>query len=292
MNVSDTSDAMTGPQDAAAPAPRDARKRLARRALFARASPLVVIAGVLLVWELGVRLFGVPAYLLPPPSAIARRIVVDYRLVAINTWVTLGEVLAGYGLAIVVSIPLAAILSQFRVVENAIYPTLVASQTIPKVAIAPILVVWFGFGLLPKILIAFLICFFPIVVDTMTGFRSVPREVIWLARSMGASQWKTFMKIRIPAALPNIFAGLKVASTLAVVGAVVGEFIGADRGLGYQLIVANGLMDVQLSFAVLVALSLLGIVLYAAIDLLERLALPWHVSHRMADGGKATEISP
>ena len=283
---------MAGPQDAAAPAPRDARKRLARRALFARASPLVVIAGVLLVWELGVRLFGVPAYLLPPPSAIARRIVVDYRLVAINTWVTLGEVLAGYGLAIVVSIPLAAILSQFRVVENAIYPTLVASQTIPKVAIAPILVVWFGFGLLPKILIAFLICFFPIVVDTMTGFRSVPREVIWLARSMGASQWKTFMKIRIPAALPNIFAGLKVASTLAVVGAVVGEFIGADRGLGYQLIVANGLMDVQLSFAVLVALSLLGIVLYAAIDLLERLALPWHVSHRMADGGKATEISP
>jgi len=291
MTVSDTTDAMTHPQDAAASTPRDARKRFARRALFARASPLVVIVGVLLIWELGVRIFNVPAYLLPAPSAIARRIVVDYKLVAINTWVTLGEVLAGYGLAIVVSIPLAAILSQFRVVENAIYPTLVASQTIPKVAIAPILVVWFGFGLLPKILIAFLICFFPIVVDTMTGFRSVPREVIWLARSMGASQWKTFIKIRIPAALPNIFAGLKVASTLAVVGAVVGEFIGADRGLGYQLIVANGLMDVQLSFAVLVALSLLGIVLYAAIDLLERLALPWHVSHRMADGAKPAEAS-
>jgi NitT/TauT family transport system permease protein len=283
---------MSAARDVGGSNARDARKRFARRALFARASPLVVIVGVLVIWELGVRLFNVPAYLLPPPSAIARRIVVDYRLVAINTWVTLGEVLAGYGLAIVVSIPLAAILSQFRVVENAIYPTLVASQTIPKVAIAPILVVWFGFGLLPKILIAFLICFFPIVVDTMTGFRSVPREVIWLARSMGASQWKTFIKIRIPAALPNIFAGLKVASTLAVVGAVVGEFIGADRGLGYQLIVANGLMDVQLSFAVLVALSLLGIVLYAAIDLLERLALPWHVSHRMTDGAKPTEPSP
>ncbi|HJU22362.1 MAG TPA: ABC transporter permease [Casimicrobiaceae bacterium] len=292
MSVSsDTTEAMTAPHDEAARVPRDARKRFVRKALFARASPLVVIVGVLLIWELCVRLFNVPAYLLPPPSAIARRIVVDYKLVAINAWVTLGEVLAGYGLAIVVSIPLAAILSQFRVVENAIYPTLVASQTIPKVAIAPILVVWFGFGLLPKILIAFLICFFPIVVDTMTGFRSVPREVIWLARSMGAPQWKTFAKIRIPAALPNIFAGLKVASTLAVVGAVVGEFIGADRGLGYQLIVANGLMDVQLSFAVLVALSLLGIVLYAAIDLLERLALPWHVSHRLVDGAKTTEAS-
>jgi NitT/TauT family transport system permease protein len=272
--------------EAAADVPRAAaaRRRLARRAIITRTSPLIVIAAVVVVWELAVRLFGVPAYLLPPPSAIARRIVTDYELLAVNTWVTLGEVLAGYALAIVVSIPLAAILAQFRLVENAVYPTLVASQTIPKVAIAPILVVWFGFGLTPKILIAFLICYFPIVVDTMTGFRSVPREVIWLARSMGAPEWKTFVKIRIPAALPNIFAGLKVASTLAVVGAVVGEFIGADRGLGYQLIVANGLMDVQLSFAVLVMLSLLGIVLYLFVDLLERIALPWHVSHRVVAG--------
>jgi NitT/TauT family transport system permease protein len=260
------------------------RKRLARRVLWTRASPLFVVIAVLLLWEIGVRLAGVPAYLLPPPSAIARRMLVDYRLLAVNTWVTTGEVLAGYGLAIIVSIPLAAVLAQFRVVENAIYPILVASQTIPKVAIAPILVVWFGFGLTPKILIAFLICFFPIVVDTLIGFRSVPRDVIWLARSMGASQWKTFIKIRIPAALPNIFAGLKVASTLAVVGAVVGEFIGADSGLGYQLIVANGLMDVQLSFAVLITLSLLGIVLYVAVDLLERAMLPWHVSQRIVTG--------
>ena len=270
------------PQSAAEPPPSTARGRVAKRVWFTRASPLVVIVALLVVWEVCVRVFGVPAYLLPPPSAIARRMVIDYKLLAVNAWVTLGEVLAGYALAIVVSIPLAAILAQFRVVENAVYPTLVASQTIPKVAIAPILVVWFGFGLTPKILIAFLICFFPIVVDTMTGFRCVPREVIWLSRSMGASQWKTFVKIRIPAALPNIFAGLKVASTLAVVGAVVGEFIGADHGLGYQLIVANGLMDVQLSFAVLVSLSLLGIALYLAVDLLERLALPWHVSHRVA----------
>ena len=265
------------------------RARARKRAWFTRASPLVVIAALLVVWEAAVRAFGVPAYLLPPPSAIAHRMVVDYRLLAVNAWVTLGEVLAGYALAIVVSIPLAAILAQFRVVENAVYPTLVASQTIPKVAIAPILVVWFGFGLTPKVLIAFLICFFPIVVDTMTGFRSVPREVVWLSRSMGASQWKTFVKIRIPSALPNIFAGLKVASTLAVVGAVVGEFIGADRGLGYQLIVANGLMDVQLSFAVLVSLSLLGIALYVVVDLLERLALPWHVSHRVANAASAAQ---
>jgi NitT/TauT family transport system permease protein len=114
------------------------------------------------------------------------------------------------------------------------------------VAIAPLLVVWFGFGLEPKIIIAFLVCFFPIVIDAMIGFRSTPKEVLWLARSMGTSRWKTFVHFQIPAALPNIFAGVKVASTLAVVGAVVGEFVAADRGLGYQLIVANGTLDVGL----------------------------------------------
>jgi NitT/TauT family transport system permease protein len=262
------------------------RKRRARwRAWLTRASPFLLTLAVLLLWEVGVRVGGVPAYLLPPPSAIAERMVKDYELLAHHTWVTVGEVLAGYLLAIVISIPLAAVLAQFRVVENALYPLLIASQTIPKVAIAPILVVWFGFGLAPKILIAFLICFFPIVVDTLIGLRSVPKEVLWLSRSMGASQWKTFVKIQFPAALPHIFAGLKVASTLAVVGAVVGEFVPSERGLGYQLIVANGVLDVQLSFAVLITLSLIGILLYAVVDLAERAALPWHVSQRQVGGG-------
>lgn len=265
------------------------RRRLARRAWLARISPLVVTLAVIAGWEIGVRVGGIPAYLLPPPSAIAARMVKDHALLASHTWVTAGEILAGYVLAIVVSIPLAALLAQFRILENALYPILVASQTIPKVAIAPILVVWFGFGLLPKVLIAFLICFFPILVDSLVGLRSVPKEVLWLARSMGASQWKTFAKIQFPAALPHIFAGLKVASTLAVVGAVVGEFVAADRGLGYQLIVANGLLDVQLQFAVLIVLSLLGVALYALVDLAERAALPWHVSQRQVGGGHRAE---
>jgi len=256
------------------------RRRVAYRSWATRASPLLLTLAVLVAWELGVRFANVPAYLLPPPSAIVARMIKDYRLLALHTWVTSGEILVGYLLSIAISIPLAALLAQFRIVENALYPILVASQTVPKVAIAPILVVWFGFGLLPKILIAFLICFFPIVIDSLIGFRSVPKEVLWLARSMGASQWKTFIKIQFPAALPNIFGGLKVASTLAVVGAVVGEFVAADRGLGYQLIVANGLLDVQLQFAVLITLSLLGVILYGIVDLLERAALPWHVSQR------------
>jgi NitT/TauT family transport system permease protein len=271
---------MNAPKSAVAAALRTRRTRLRQRLRLRRASPYLLTMAVLLLWEVGVRMGGVPAYLLPPPSAIAARMVKDYQLLADHTWVTLGEVLAGYLLAIIVGIPLAALLARFRIIENALYPLLIASQTIPKIAIAPILVVWFGFGLAPKMIIAFLICFFPIVVDTLIGLRSVPKEVLWLSRSMGASQWKTFAKIQFPAALPHIFAGLKVASTLAVVGAVVGEFVAADRGLGYQLIVANGILDVQLSFAVLVTLSLIGILLYAVVEVVERAALPWHVSQR------------
>lgn len=235
---------------------------------------------VLAAWEIGVRVGGVPAYLLPPPSMIAVRAAADWQLILAQSWITGCEVLIGFGLSIAISIPLAALLFQWRWLEETLYPLLVASQTIPKVAIAPLLVVWFGFGLVPKVLIAFLICFFPIVVDALIGFRSVPKEVLWLARSTGASGWNRFRKIQVPAALPHIFAGIRVASTLAVVGAVVGEFVGADNGLGYQLIVANGTLDVQMSFAVLIVLSIMGMLLFSVVDLAERLLLPWHISQR------------
>lgn len=247
-----------------------------------RLIPMLVPVGMFLVWEVAVHVLRVPPYLLPPPSTLLVRIVADWRLIMDNSWVTLQEVLVGFGLAAAVSIPLAALLQRFRTLEDALYPLLVSSQTIPKVAIAPLLVVWFGFGSIPKVLIAFLVCFFPILIDTLTGLHALPREVRWLARSMGASGWDTLVKIRIPAALPNIFAGLKVASTLAVVGAVVGEFVGSDRGLGHLLIVANGTMNVQLAFAVLIVLSVMGVVLFAAVEALERALLPWHVSQRIA----------
>ena len=240
-----------------------------------------VVLATLVAWEAGVFVFRVPPYLLPPPSSLLVMLGQEWRQIGWHAGVTAVEVLVGFGLSALVSIPLAALLHRFTVLEDALYPLLVSSQTIPKVAIAPLLVVWFGFGATPKVLIAFLVCFFPILIDTLTGLAALPREVRWLARSMGASGWDTLLKIRIPAALPNIFGGLKVASTLAVVGAVVGEFVGADRGLGYLLIVANGTMNVQLAFAVLIVLSLMGIVLFAAVEALERLLLPWHMSQRV-----------
>jgi NitT/TauT family transport system permease protein len=268
--------------DAAMP---PARRRRPRARLPRAANVPVTLLVLFAVWEVGVRLGDVPIYLLPPPSAVALRIFTDWRVILSQTWVTTVEVIIGFGLSIAVSIPLAALLFQWRWLEETLYPLLVASQTIPKVAIAPLLVVWFGFGLAPKIVITFLICFFPIVVDSLLGFRSVPKEVMWLAKSTGASPLNTFLKVQIPAALPSIFGGVKVASTLAVVGAIVGEFVGSDNGLGYELIAANGTIDVQRSFAVLVVLSLLGIVLFGLVDFAERLLLPWHISQRRKTGG-------
>lgn len=247
--------------------------------------PLVSIV-LLLIWEAAVRIGHVPAYLLPPPSALAARLAGDFQSIAGHTLVTSGEVLLGFGLAIVISIPMAALLSQSVWAERVLHPILVVSQTVPKVAVAPLLVVWFGFGMAPKILVAFTMCFFPIVVDTLTGFKSAPATLRWLALSTGATRWQTFLHFQVPAALPHIFSGIKVASTLAIVGAVVGEFVAADRGLGYQLIVANGALDVTLSFTILVLLSVMGVVLYGVVDLLERLALPWHVSQRTHGGGR------
>jgi NitT/TauT family transport system permease protein len=183
-------------------------------------------------------------------------------------------------LSVVVGITLAVMISISRVFEKSLYPLLVGSQAIPKLALAPLFVVWFGFGLLPKVLMTFLIAVFPIVVSTVQGLASVETELEYLARSMGLGQYRTFRMIRLYRALPAIFAGLKVAITLAVVGAVVGEFVGSDRGLGTLLLRAIGMVNTPLLFAALFVLTVLGVVLFACIELLERLAIPWHVSQR------------
>jgi NitT/TauT family transport system permease protein len=158
---------------------------------------------------------------------------------------------------------------------------LVFSQSVPKIAIAPLFVVWFGFGIIPKVIAAFMLGFFPIVVSTVMGFKSVDPDMLDLARSMKASRLATFMRISLPQALPSIFAGLKVSITLAVVGAVVGEFVGSNSGIGYLLQIANGNFDLPLMFAALTVLSAIGVLLFVAIDVVERLLIPWHASQRL-----------
>ena len=154
-------------------------------------------------------------------------------------------------------------------------PLLLIAQLIPKVAVAPILLVWFGYGFAPKVIIAFLVAFFPIVVNVASGFVSVQRELLDLGRSLEASRWQIFWKFRIPTALPDLFSGMKIAVTLAVTGAIIGEFVGGDKGLGYLIIIANQELDTPLAFAALLIISIAGILLYAGIELAERLLIPW-----------------
>jgi NitT/TauT family transport system permease protein len=242
--------------------------------------PAVSFGILFAIWELGVRIFKIPQYLLPLPGQIFLAVVEHFdSLISESLWTTI-EVIGGYALAASVAIPLALLIVLSPTVERLIYPPMVATQSVPKIALAPLFVVWFGFGMAPKIAVAFLISFFPIVVDAIVGLRSIDPEMVRLARSMGATPMRIFVKVQLPNALPSIFAGLKVASTLAVVGALTGEFIGADRGLGYVLVQAIGQLDTPLLFATLLVLSLLAMVFYYLVEGVERLLIPWHVSHR------------
>jgi NitT/TauT family transport system permease protein len=242
--------------------------------------PLAVLAVLFAGWWFVAWREMVPAYLIPAPGAVWETMVEDWAMLLEHTWVTTLETILGFLLATVIGVATAVLLVYSRTAEKALYPLILFAQVIPKIAIAPILVVWFGFGLTPKIVLAVLIAFFPVVVSAVAGLRSVDPELLELSATMGASRWKTFRKIRFPGALPHLMSGLKVAVTLAVVGAVVGEFVGADRGLGYVLLLASGNLDSALLFADLILMSLIGVVLFVLVEFSERLLIPWHASRR------------
>jgi NitT/TauT family transport system permease protein len=256
---------------------RNLARREARARISALAAPIGVVVALLALWEAGTRLFAIPVFLLPPPSGVIVSMQANASLLLAAGWITTVEIVLGFALSIVVGIPLALMIFLWPAFSRAVLPLLVSSQAMPKVAIAPLLLVWFGFGLIPKVLIAFLIAFFPVVINTAVGLAAIEPEKIHLARSMGFSAIDTFLKIRLPDALPAIFGGLKISITLAVVGAVVGEFVGGDAGLGYLLMVANGSMDTQLLFAGIVGLTILGVALYLLVEFAERLAIPRHI---------------
>src|SRR3979490_841982 len=237
-------------------------------------------AGILVflaIWQAGVMISKVPAYLLPAPTEIARTFIDEFPKLLRHGWVTTYEMLLGYFLAVAVAIPLAIAITSSQRFDQFVMPTIVFFQVVPKVAVAPLFLVWFGVGVLPKVLVAFLISFFPIVIDTAVGLRSMSSEMTDLARSMGASRIQIFTQFRLPTSLPYLFSGLKVAATLAIAGAVVGEFVGADKGLGYLLLVTNSNMETALMFAALVGLTFIGLVFFYSVEFLEALLIPWHV---------------
>ncbi|MFD4475467.1 ABC transporter permease [Streptomyces sp. NPDC058471] len=244
--------------------------------------PLVLLLVLFGAWWLVAATEMVEAYLVPSPGATLDVILDKPDYLWQHSWVTTYETLLGFVIAVGVGILSAVLMVYSTTVEKTLYPILLFAQVVPKIAIAPLFVVWLGFGMAPKILIAVLIAFFPVVISMVTGLKAVDPEMLQLSATMGARPWQTFLKIRFPASLPHLFSGLKVAVTLAVTGAVVGEFVGANEGLGYVILQANGNLDTPMLFAGLLVMSLIGVVLFVLVEIAEKLLLPWHASRRDA----------
>jgi NitT/TauT family transport system permease protein len=238
---------------------------------------MIVLVGV---WAAAVALLQPKSYILPSPWTVAKRLWTSRQLLVDNGGPTVKEILEGYVIGVAIAIPLGMLIVASKWLDRLLYPLLIAFNSIPKVALAPLFVVWFGYGETPRIVITFSIAFFPVLVNTVTGLGGVDPEMVRLARSMGAPQRRVFVRVRLPQALPSIFAGMKVATSLAVIGGIIGEFVASDKGWGYLLIQAQGQLDTSLIFAIIVLLAVFATVLYYVIEFLERLAIPWHSSQR------------
>ncbi|MGH2686145.1 MAG: ABC transporter permease [Actinomycetota bacterium] len=268
--------------DAAAGAhPARARHGPVRRSLDVVGAPFVAAVVLIALWYLVIAAADIRPFLVPTPHAIVEEFVANIQLLLDNGWVTMLEALGGLGLSIVGGVILAILIAEIPAFSKGMMPWLVMSQAVPKVAVAPLFVIWFGFDLTPKVIVAFFIAFFPIVVSTASGLRSVSPEEIDLFRTMTRRRWPLYRYLKIPRALPQFFDGVKVGTTLALIGAVVGEFVSAQEGLGYMVLIANRNLDTPLMFAVFVALSLIGILLFYGVALIERLLIPWHAAARV-----------
>ncbi|MET0899317.1 MAG: ABC transporter permease [Mycobacterium sp.] len=258
-----------------------------RRSLSAFWRPVALVVALLVAWWAVTEAELVAPYILPSPIDTWQTAQENAAYLAQNTWVTTLETVIGFLIAAVVGLLVAVLMVYSASLEKTVYPLILFAQVVPKIAIAPLFIVWLGFGPSPKILVAVLMAFFPIVISGLAGLRTVDPEILELTSTMGASRFKTFIKIRFPASLPHLMSGLKVAATLAVTGAVVGEFVGANEGLGYVILQANGNVDTAMLFAALIIMSAMGIVLFAIIEIAEKLLIPWHSSHRVATSTNA-----
>jgi NitT/TauT family transport system permease protein len=239
-----------------------------------------VLVALFLLWEAGVRAFHVKPIVLPPPSAIFAEFLSAPAWYLGHAWYTLLMTVGGFALAVVVGVALAVLIVESRLLEKSIYALIVGLNSVPKVAVAPLFVIWLGTDAQPKIAIAFLIAVFAIVIDATLGLKSVPPDILDLARSMRGGRLATLWRIRFPCALPSLFAGMKVAIGLALVGAIVGEFVSSQRGLGYVILSAQGMFDTARVFAAILVLAVMGVALFWLITLLERFAIPWHASQK------------
>jgi NitT/TauT family transport system permease protein len=254
---------------------RGIARRLVRLATF----PLF-LATLLVIWQASIGLFAVPAYILQRPSDIVSSAAADLPRLFDYTLVTAAETLAGFAVAIAAGVPLGLSIATSGLMRRTVYPLCVSLEMVPKIAFAPIFIAWFGFGLFPKIVVVFLVCFFPVVLNSIAGFSSLPEELVRFSATTGATAWRNFVKLRLPAALPQCFVGCKFAAVNATVGATIAEFIGSDRGLGFYIQIQTGNMRPDLAFAAIFILTLLGLALFGAVTLAERAVIPWDIAQR------------
>ncbi|MBV9065760.1 MAG: ABC transporter permease [Methylobacteriaceae bacterium] len=240
--------------------------------------PLMGVIGFLIIWELVVQLWGVRPILLPAPSAVFRELAESPRWFLEQTIYTLGVSLAGFACSAIFGVAFAILIVEWSVLDRLLFPLFIALNSVPKVAIAPLFIIWFGTGAEPKVAIAFLIAVFAVVIDTALGLRSVPPDQLDLAKVLRGSRLRVLVRIKMYCALPHVFAGLKVAMSLALVGAIVGEFVSSQKGLGFVILTAQGSFDTPRVFAAIIILSVIGVGLIGLLDVLERWALPWHYS--------------
>ncbi len=241
---------------------------------------LAFFAGCILFWQFSIDIFEIPRYILPKPTTIVEKGWADIDRLIYYTYITGSEAVIGYAIALVVAVPLGLAIVFSSLLRRTIYPLCVSIEMVPKIAFAPLFVSWLGFGLLPKVIIVFLVCFFPIVLNAILAFGSLNEELTRFCRMTGAGWFKTFIKVRLPAAMPQCFVGFKYAAINATVGATIAEFIGSDQGLGFYIQIVTGNMRPDLAFAGIFFLTVLGLVIFGCVTLAERLMIPWHISVR------------
>ncbi len=245
------------------------------KAVAAKSTTPLVYFALLLVWEFSTRIFQIPSWILPSPTAIAGATREWAPELALNTYVTVRETIVGFVLSLFLSLPLAVVIAFTTTLKRLVYPLLLGLQSVPKVALAPLIILWLGIGDWPKIVIVVLVCFFPILVNVVAGFEAAPRPMLDLMRSLLASRYSVFRLVRAPIALPHLFTGCKIAITFAVIGAVIGEFVAAQEGLGYMILMSTAQSRTPLAFAAIILLTMISVVLFYAVEVLERAVINW-----------------
>jgi NitT/TauT family transport system permease protein len=248
--------------------------RLLKRVGWNMLPPLTFVA-IVAMWALAIEVFKIPPYLLPGPGGVFSRLISDAGMLWENSQITLAEIVMGFGLTLVTAIPLGLAIALSPIAKQVVYPPLMLMQLVPKIAVAPLFLVWMGFGMESKVLLTLLMTFFPLLLASISGFQILDERLLYLTKSMGASSWQTFRYLRFPAALPVIFSGIKTSATIASTAAIVAEFVGANKGLGYVLLRGTSTMDMQLTFAVLVVLTLIGIAINYIVEFAEWALTPW-----------------